>query len=150
MHAISCIYLIHYPDLFKPAPAKISKGTNNQHPPRGHNDAYEPKRVLLIAHKWTSPSRPTRGYRGWGGGGGGGREGDWETEWLTKLSDLIDWFAQGRLTGWLIGWLDRLTDRLAGRLANRLSGWQTGQMTCWQTDWLTSWLTDGLTRRLIE
>ena len=146
MHAISCIYLIHYPDLFKPAPAKISKGTNNQHPPRGHNDAYEPKRVLLLAHTWMSPSRPTRGYRGWGGGG----EGDWETEWLTKLSDLIDWFAEGRPTGWLIGWLDRLTDRLAGRLANRLSGWQTGQLTCWQTDWLTSWLTDGLTRRLTE
>lgn len=67
MHAISCIYLIHYPDLFTPEPEKRSKGTNNQHPPRGHNDAYEPKIVLLLARKWMSPSRGVE----WGAGGGG-------------------------------------------------------------------------------
>lgn len=73
MHAISCIYLIHYPDLFKPAPAKISKGTNNQHPPRGHNDAYEPKRVLLLAHKVNESITTNTGLQGLGGGGEGGK-----------------------------------------------------------------------------
>lgn len=66
MHAISCIYLIHYPDLFTPEPGKRSKGTNNQHPPRGHNDAYEPKIVLLLARK---RSQGLSGERGGGGRG---------------------------------------------------------------------------------